>query len=48
MKKKSCQHLISKIMYAIATICTILSVTEIEFTSRDGTNTNVILRMADC
>ena len=30
--KKSCQHLISKKMYVIATIYKILSVTETEFT----------------
>ena len=46
-EKKSCQHLISKIMYLIATIYKILSVTETKFTYRDGTNSHLIVRMAD-
>ena len=41
------KHLISKIMYVIAAIYKILSVTETEFTYRDGTNTHFIVRMAD-
>ena len=44
-RKKSCQHLFTKIMYMTATIYKILNATETEF--RDGTNTHLIVRMAD-
>ena len=47
MKKKSCHHLISKIKYVIATIYKSLSVTETDFTYTDGTNTHLIVGMAD-
>ena len=45
--KKSCQHLITKIMYVTATVYKNLSVTEIKFTYRDGNRkTGRLLKIA--